>query len=269
LFNRRAVIVGAGTALMGVNWSPGSFAQEIADIIIEGDLPPLPDDLAEFASEPPAPYTELAQVGTGKPTDKEIKRANEILLDSPFGVSHLEIATYFLNLSGSDAVYRREWPVRANPLIYHFFSATLTKPEGDVTPWCAAALNWFLLRSHATQRDEIGKAPGTFSESGKPFSTEHLKAWSTNSASSGSFRCWPALTDEPGAGAIIVLADKGTESLTKYCRGQGHVTIFTKRIDKDWVEAIGGNQSMKGSNGAITRARIYVGEGGRFLKFVA
>ena len=176
------------------------------------------------------------------------------------------MAEYFLSLKGDDAKFRREWPVRANPLIYHFFSATLTKPEGDATAWCAASLNWFLLRARATDKEMIGKSPGSFSKAGKPFPPELIRDYSTFSASSGSFRCWSAVSGEPKKGDLIVLANKGTENLSQYCRGQGHVAIFIEWIDDDWVLGLGGNQSLQGSNGAVTLAKINT-KGEQFLKF--
>ncbi|TIN79744.1 hypothetical protein [Mesorhizobium sp.] len=244
-----------------------SQSQEQREFIIEGELPPLPDDLNSFSNEPPAVYTELAVVGRGKPKPAEIQEAHEILLDSPFNCSHLDVANYFLALSGPRASFRREWPVRANPVIYHFFSATETKPEGDVTAWCAAGLNWFILRGRAKSRTEIGRAPGPFSISSDPFSAENIKKYTTHSAASGSFRCWTP-TDKPKEGDIVVLRNKGTEGLSKFCRGQGHVAIYKRHINSEWISAVGGNQSEKSSNGAITSASLFIGPGSRFFRFV-
>ncbi|MGO7323784.1 hypothetical protein ACCS95_33665 [Rhizobium ruizarguesonis] len=266
--NRRGFLAVSAVSLFASSLQK-VVGQELSDVEVEGPAPPLPADLIEFANEPPAPYTELAGVGTGQPTSQEITVAYDILLSSPYNTDHLSIANYFLALQGDQAQFKREWPVRANPLIYHFFSATETKPEGDVTAWCAASINWFLLRAKATSREEIGRAPGPFSTDGKPFSRDSIKKYATNNASSGSFRCWPDINREPTQGDLLVLADAGTGNLTKYCRGSGHITIFNKRIDGTHVECIGGNQSQKGSNGAITRAIFNVGPGSRFLKFVS
>lgn len=264
--NRRGFLAGATGALLSASVRAGR-SQDQPEFIIEGDLPPLPDDLVQFSIEPPAVYTELAPKGTGKPNPIEIQQAYEILVDSPFDCTHLDVAKYFLGLSGSKATYRREWPVRANPVIYHFFSATETKPEGDTTSWCAAGLNWFLLRGRAKSKDEIGLTPGSFSMSGNPFSTENIEKYSTHSASSGSFRCW-AETKDPQDGDIVVLKNKGTDGLSQFCRGQGHVTIYRRHINDQWVSVVGCNQSELGSNGAITSASLFIGPGSRFAKFV-
>lgn len=265
--DRRTALLGA-LGFVGIV-SAQAQAQTGGDIQVLGDLPPLPDDLKDFAVEPPAPYTELAGVGTGKPKPDEIDKAYEILSSAPFNTSPQDVIEYFLNLPGDLAPYRREWPVRANPVIYHFFSATDTKPEGDVTAWCAASMNWFILRSRAKSKDDIGKAPGSFSRSGKAFSPDDIMKYSTHSAASGSFRCWDK-TAKPKKGDLLVLANKGTSGLTEYCRGQGHITMFEKMLKKDWAQVIGGNQtsSIPGSNGAVTRAKVFIGSGSRFLKFV-
>jgi hypothetical protein len=271
---RRQLITGAVavTALAAIQpaWSQDSV---VPDIQLVGELPPLPSDLADSAGSPPAPYSPTADVGTKPPTPEEITRATDLLKNSPFGVPPIEVAQYFLAV-GAGAYgqelrpYAREWPVRANPLIFHFFSATQTKPEGDTTAWCAAFLNWCLLRSRASSADEIGRAPGNFSSSGKPFPEKNLKDHSTNSASSGSFRCW-ADTKTPKRGDIVVFRDPGTDDLTKVCRGTGHVAFYLGEPTKDQVRVIGGNQTLKGSNGAITVADMKTSAGSRFLKYVS
>src|SRR5204863_3378559 len=128
--------------------------------------------------------TETADVATAPPSQAETQAAYNLLIQSPFGTTPIDVAQYFLAI-GAGAYgneyrsYVREWPVRANPVIFHFFSSTLTKPEGDTTAWCAAFLNWCLLRARAASDDEIGKSPGLFSISGKPFPDENLKKYST------------------------------------------------------------------------------------------
>jgi hypothetical protein len=163
--------------------------------------------------------------------------------------------------------FAREWPVRANPLISHFFSATLTKPQGDTTAWCAAFMNWCLLRSHANASDEVGASPGYYSVSGKKFSDENLTKFSTNSASSGSFRCWDPISS-PRRGNIVVFKNAGTDSLTPACQGQGHVAFFLSIPRAGWVRVLGGNQSDPGSGGAITVTDMKTGAGSRFMQFV-
>ena len=271
--NRREILLSAISSLALIQTT--SFAQNAptADSSRISELPPLPADLASQANEPPAPYADTAPVGTAKPSDDEKNKAYEILLQSPFGVAPIDVAQYFLAVGagayGADfKPFVREWPVRANPLIAHFFSSTLTKPEGDTTAWCAAFMNWCLLRSHAAAADEIGASPGYYSVSGKRFPDENLRKFSTNSASSGSFRCWAEITS-PKRGDIVVLKNAGTEGLTAACQGQGHVTFFLSVPSPGWVRVLGGNQSDPGSGGAITVADMRTGAGSRFMKFVS
>jgi hypothetical protein len=153
-------------------------------------------------------------------------------------------------------------------MIMHFFTATQTKPEGDVTAWCAAFMNWCLLRAHSANADEIGQATGGYIKRGKPFATENLKRYSTNSASSGSFRCWDGIPS-PQRGNIVVFKDSGTDNLTPVCRGTGHVSFFVKIPSAGLVQVLGGNQSQGGSNGAITVANMSTQPGSRFMKYVS
>jgi hypothetical protein len=215
---------------------------------------------------------DTALVGTAPPTDDEVRMAYDLLRQSPFGVAPVDIVQYFLAVGAGayGRAYRpfvREWPERANPLVFHFFSSTLTKPEGDATPWCAAFLNWCLLRARAATADEIGKSPGYFSISGKPFSDENIQNHSTNNASSGSFRCLDAVSS-PKRGDIAVFKNAGTDHLTPVCRGQGHVTFFLSVPREGWVRVLGGNQSDPGSGGAITVDEYQTGSGSRFMKYV-
>jgi hypothetical protein len=262
----------AAAFALAMRVGPGHAQEASPDTTILGDLPPLPDDLADKANYPPAPYTETAPVGTAKPLDSEIKTAYALLTQSPFQTTPLNVAQYFLSI-GAGAYgrqyrpYAREWPERANPIIYHFFSATLTRPQGDATAWCAAFLNWCLLRAKAVSPEEIGKAPGHFSESGKPFPDANIKNFSTNSASSGSFRCWTA-TDAPRPGELAVFKNAGTDSMTPVCLGQGHIAFFLSVPRPGFVRVLGGTQTAAGSGGAVTIADMSTQPGSRFMKYV-
>lgn len=275
---KRRVLIQAGL-LVAIPSLPG-FAQQSGEAAVQilGELPPLPSDLAGFADEPPAPYVATEPVGTARPTDDEVRRAYEILVNSPFGpqrTTPIGVAQYFLEVArgvyGEEKrPFAREWPIRANPLIFHMFASTETKPEGDTTAWCAAFLNWCILRSHAGTTDEIGKSPGSFSRSGAPFPVENLQRFSTNHASSGSFRCW-ADTPSPARGDICIFKDPGTDTLTAVCRGTGHVAFVLEHPGprgEGWVQLLGGNQSERGSNGAVTVANWQITRGSRFMNFV-
>lgn len=231
---------------------------------ILGGLPPLPDDLRDFENQRPAQYVGFNPTGLGRPDTREQDRALSILTASPWGGgAAVDVAYYFLSLSGADAVYRREWPERANPVIFHFFAATKTTPSGDVTAWCAAFVSWCYARSRANSKDEIGVSPGGFSYSGTPFSPEVLRLLPTGNASSGSFRCLKAV-EEPSRGDLVVLANKGTRGLK--CKGSGHVAFFEERVGNNRVKCIGGNQVDANSSGAVTECLVRT-DSERFFSF--
>jgi uncharacterized protein (TIGR02594 family) len=155
--------------------------------------------------------------GTAPPKPAELERAEKILAGAPTS-DPLTVARYFENLSDVNEDrdhYNKEWPVRSNPLIVSFFlqATDYNSPATDQTPWCAAFMNWCLQRAC------------------KP---------NTNSASSGSFRCFaqPA-PNPPAVGDIAVFKKRGEDAK---CRGRGHVA-FWLRAEADWVEVLGGNQS--------------------------
>ncbi|EJC74374.1 hypothetical protein Rleg10DRAFT_2856 [Rhizobium leguminosarum bv. trifolii WSM2012] len=268
--DRRAFLAIGGTVALIAATRPG-FSQTVDDLVIIGEIPPLPDDLVAEALSPPASYIETQVVGTAVPKDEEIETSYQLLIQSPYSCSPIEVAEYLLAV-GSGAYgqglrqYAREWPERANPVIFHFFSATQTKPEGDATAWCAAFVNWCILRSHATDKEEIGKSPGFFSQSGTPFATDNLRRHSTNNASSGSFRCWQE-TSTPQRGELVVFKNRGTDDATRHCLGQGHVAFYLRVPGTNLVQVLGGNQTSPGSGGAVTIANMSTAPGSRFMKY--
>lgn len=267
---RRNVLLGISSIILGGH-SNSVLAQEIPEVELVDPLPPLPEELLQYANDPPADFLQIVGVGTGRPSEKDIKTAFDILVNAPYNCTAVEVATYFRDVGqGAPDVskFAREWPRIANPVIFHFFSATNTKPEGDVTAWCAAFMNWCIMRSRATSNDEIGKSPGTYSKSGKVFSPDNFSKYATKNAASGSFRCWKKV-EEPKEGDILVLANKGTDGLTPHCLGQGHVAFFLSQTAENRVRVVGGNQTLPGSNGAVTRADFSIAPGTRFLKFVS
>lgn len=274
MLSRRDVLHAiASTAAVAVLGPTDAHSQAAGEgIEIESSMPPLPSDLLALEGQPAAPYVETTVVGTGRPLPHEIADSYNILIASPFRCEPIEVAEYFLRLGQGElgsglAQYAREWPERANPVIFHFFSSTHTAPEGDVTPWCAAFMNWCHLRANAKSIEEIGKSPGFFSQTGKPFSNDNLLRFSTNSASSGSFRC-NTKTDTPVRGDLVVMANAGTANMTADCLGKGHVAFFIARLPDNKVRMLGGNQTLAGTNGAVTLGKEGIGPNSRFFSFV-
>ena len=149
---------------------------------------------------------ESDSLGKKRPLDAEEKVAASILASSPEGPTPYEVASYFLSVATGQygdelKPYVQGWPVRWNPVIVTFFQATSTKPEGDVTAWCAAFVNWCFLRA------------------------DHGPA--THSASSGSFRSFGTETANPSPGDLVVFRRTNSE---KAALGQGHVGFFIRTL---------------------------------------
>lgn len=156
-------------------------------------------------------------LGRTQALQSEADTATQIIAKSPTGPAPYDVAKYFLALAdgaqGSQLqAYASGWPDRWNPVIVKFFQATSTLPAGDVTPWCAAFVNWCFLRS-------TGET-------------------ATHSASSGTFRCLRAATNSPTEGDIVVFREVGD---TSECSGPGHVGFFVRDLAES-VEVLGGNQ---------------------------
>jgi hypothetical protein len=107
-------------------------------------------DLAEFDAELAYPSTAnpFEITGSQPPSAEERAAANAIINTAPSGPHPFDVAKYFL----TDAVspeYRTQWPSDDawNPVIFKFFSATGRNVSNDMVPWCAAFVNWCIVRS--------------------------------------------------------------------------------------------------------------------------
>jgi uncharacterized protein (TIGR02594 family) len=163
------------------------------------------------------PLPPLGTLGKTPALKAEVKIAQSILAGAPTGTAPFTVARYFLDVGGGKLnpewrPYVKGWPERWNPVIVTFFEATDTKPEGDLTSWCAAFLNWCVVRAG--------------------------KEAATHSASSGSFRSFGSVTSHPIPGDIVVFKS-GNPTLAS--EGRGHVGFFVADHGVD-VEVLGGNQ---------------------------
>jgi uncharacterized protein (TIGR02594 family) len=159
----------------------------------------------------------LSSLGTDPALADEVKTARLVMERAPAGVMPYQVAQYFLAVSRGEydsewIPYVKGWPVRWNPVIVELFRATSTKPEGDTTAWCAAFVNWCVLRGRG--------------------------AAATGSASSGSFRCFGESSVEPRPGDIVVFKHVGDSG---DCLGRGHVGFFV-RDEGTHIVVLGGNQ---------------------------
>jgi uncharacterized protein (TIGR02594 family) len=161
------------------------------------------------------PLPKPGTLGTTPATAQEVQMADAILAKAPIGPTPFDVALYFLAVGKGDVnpewkPYVKGWPTRWNPVIVRFFEATGTKPEGDVTAWCAAFVNWCAKQAGKQQL--------------------------TGSASSGSFRSFSVETAKPSLGDLVVFK-RTTPSQTP----RGHVAFFVQD-GGDRVYVLGGNQ---------------------------
>jgi uncharacterized protein (TIGR02594 family) len=168
---------------------------------------------------------DLRQLGTSPPLRAEIELADRLLSKAPVKKNPFEVFKYLeaLQQTNKDKErYNGGWRTRWNPVIVRFFEQTKTKPSGDTTPWCAAALNWCLAISD--------------------FNT-------TSSASSGSFRAVAGITTTPQVGDIVVFQSADREEANA---GRGHVGLFLSETDTE-IHVLGGNQKTDAGHHAVCR----------------
>lgn len=108
-----------------------------------------------------------------------------------------------------------------NPRIVEYFTATNYKATDDETPWCAAFVNWCLMKAGVA---------------------------GTKSAAALSFKDWGKETKIPKVGDIAVI-DRGG--------GKGHVGFvfgFEVRDGVEYIQLLGGNQDNKVNIALYNRA---------------
>jgi uncharacterized protein (TIGR02594 family) len=227
LLDRRTVLVGAAALTV----SAAARAQRDRDwgaLAVEDTAVPLiPPELQSYADQPSLneTVTGYQPFGTHPPTDEEKKVASQVLAKVPTNCAPIEVALYFLDVGAGKygaelRPYVTAWPVDWNPVIVQFFTEIHSQPSGDTTAWCAAFMNFCLLRA------AVGKTlpPGS--------------AEPTLSAASSTFRYWSRELKEPGdvpkQGDVAVFRNKQSPAY-------GHVGFFLAQ-DAMRVLVLGGNQ---------------------------
>jgi uncharacterized protein (TIGR02594 family) len=195
----------------------------------------LPDGIGTEPDYDGSLPTPASVLGREKAHDPEIEIAKQIIAKAPNDSrsTPYDVARYFLKVGDGtygDAwrPYVQGWPVRWNPVIVTFFDATKTVPEGDVTSWCAAFVNWCFQRAQ--------------------------KGVATDSASSGSFRSFSSLTTTPKIGDIVVF--QRTHPMTQVEEHQGHVGFFVADHGNK-VEVLGGNQIVGQERSHMICSRLF------------
>jgi uncharacterized protein (TIGR02594 family) len=174
--------------------------------------------LPDFGGDVPPPPT----LGTNVPLPIEVQTAMAIIDRAPTKGHPIDVARYFLDVGDGKPdrkwiPYVEGWPDRWNPVIVEFFHSTnFGQPKGDLTPWCAAFVNWCVKRI-----------------SGSP---------ATGNASSGSFKSYGKKTMNPKPGDIAVF--RLTNDPTG-ASGRGHVGFFLS-VSAGEIQVLGGNQINSG-----------------------
>ena len=163
--------------------------------------------------------TKLHPFGSHPASTDEVKKADNIIANTPTGPRPIDIAQSFYDrFYKTDPHAISEWPKNEswNPLIARFFEATTSHTKQDTVAWCAAFVNWCLERAHR---------PATRSASSQSFASTML------------FK----VTDTPIEGDIAVFTcyAKGTTNSL----GIGHVTFVKSGPSGGKFLALGGNQS--------------------------
>jgi uncharacterized protein (TIGR02594 family) len=176
-------------------------------------------------------------LGNRPPRNAEERIAKAIILKAPVGPTPIDVAEYFVAIAKGEygkswQPYAQGWPIRWNPVIVNLFQVTGTKPEGDLTPWCAAFVNW------------------CFHRSGKGFATR--------SASSGSFRAFGAETSTPRIGDIVVFRRTNPDGQNDR---RGHVGFFVADHGIE-VEVLGGNQIDRHDGCHMVSSKLLAKAGG-------
>lgn len=270
--SRRRFVGFTAAAALSTAFGSGAGAQTPdTDDALEGlePLDPLP---AEFGAGLSAgDYRPTQNFGSQPPPQLYVRIADIILKGAPVQCRPFDVARYFSDVrmgqippntldtlerylrgqGRSDLftpdflkLFAYDWERNNyyNPVVVQFILGIRQTPyAGDLTPWCAAFMNWCISRSQASN-------PNFVSFSGT------LLARGTRSSSSGSFRCYGQHTDEPREGDIVVWAKLGTEA--QICpvnlnNAQGHVGFFVNSVPRPNRPAayrvLGGNQGHTGA----------------------
>jgi uncharacterized protein (TIGR02594 family) len=237
MLSRRTLMAG-----MSALWAARAPAKaQVPQFIELLEPPPVPPQYRSLADEPVMNQefgNELTPQGTQQPSPEENEIARNIIAElEAFGnLRPFEIAAFFLDVARgihgeSWRPYTRAWPIdaHANPVIVEFFRATTTRPLGDRTAWCAAFVNWCLLKAHGRTR----VAPTTGSAASASF-----RRWGTTVATYDTASSSTIMSQDPKVGDLVVFQEMMTDGRVSIF---GHVGFFID-MDEKRVRVLGGNQ---------------------------
>lgn len=253
LMNRRTLVAGMAAS----SFSLAAHAQPSRDwsaLAVEDTAAPLlPDDLATYSNQPSLneQISGYQPFGTSPPTSQESMLAKKVLDGVPTSTTPITVALYFLSVGAGQAgaelrPYITAWPVRWNPVIVEFFSATRTQPSGDTTAWCAAFMNFCLIKAATGKTLPANAATPTLSAAARSF-----REWGKSVADLGV---------APRPGDIVVFRRKDSPA-------HGHVGFFLAE-KADSVLVLGGNQ-FEGTPTRHTVNRKWMAKDGLLLALVS
>ena len=154
----------------------------------------------------------------------EYKTALNVIDASPKNANPVSVADFFMRVDKGEVderwtYYAREWNYWANPIIMEFFNAVDNREpsKGDERAWCAAFVNWCLMRARTDRSDASALTSRT------------------RSPAAVSFKKFGIATQTPRYGDLVVLERKDSN-------WRGHVGFFVSQTD-DTVMVLGGNQA--------------------------
>lgn len=113
---------------------------------------PLPaDELIELKFPPIAALSDPVKYGYSPPDQAQIDKAKRMVQEAPSGPTGFAVAEYFVRkyyMSDPEAISQWPAPSAWNPLVVEFFRATTLHASNDMVDWCAAFVNWCLMRAN-------------------------------------------------------------------------------------------------------------------------
>lgn len=166
-----------------------------------------------------------AELGTKRPSEELIEKCRQVWNSAPRGPQPIAIANYFTDTVGGWAPeVISQWPKDDywNPLIVEFFRVTSYQAKNDLVPWCAAFVNWCLVRSGQRGSNNAGSQ-----------SFLHLSEFEK-------------FKGRPKVGDLAIFTCYGVDDGKSV--GLGHVAFVAEVPEGDRILLAGGNQSINGTS---------------------
>jgi len=201
----------------------------------QGEQSDTNESFVELTYPPFRALTDPQGFGYREATEEQKRIARDIINGTKKGPRPIDIAEDLVGrFYQQNPNLISQWPAPAewNPLIKEFFEVTSTPKNNDMTPWCAAFVNWCLERA--------GRI-GSKSPSSQSFLSRYFKTVQK-----------PRLGDL----AIFTCYNKSTGKSV----GLGHAAFFKEELPDSRIIVVGGNQSKNGHSSIISEATFMTGD---------